>query len=60
LTVLENFGDIATDGANPVGGLTIDSHGRIFGTTLDGGSGTCLNYNDDPVATCGTVFAIEP
>lgn len=59
-TILETFDDIATDGANPVGGLAIDSEGHIFGTTLDGGSGTCLNYNGDPVATCGTVFAINP
>lgn len=36
-TVLENF--IWADGANPLGGLTIDDDGNLYGTTFSGTSG---------------------
>ena len=45
----------APDGAEPVGGLAVDSTGNVYGTTLVGGdSSTC------PASGCGTVFKIDP
>ena len=43
-----------TDGANPNGGLVLDSKGTIYGTTYGGGneSGTCGSGG------CGTVFEL--
>jgi uncharacterized repeat protein (TIGR03803 family) len=46
--ILHNFG-AGTDGAYPIAGLTFDSHGRLYGTTQDGGPG---GY--------GTAFEIKP
>jgi hypothetical protein len=47
-SVLYSFGSSASDGMNPVGGLTIDSVGNLYGTTTRGG------MNND-----GTVFKIN-
>ena len=50
------------DGFEPSADLTIDAVGAIYGTTADGGSGSCLysynnvNYN----LGCGTVFKLAP
>jgi hypothetical protein len=41
------------DGANPVGSLTLDGNGNIYGTTLRGGNSICF-------LGCGTVFEITP
>ncbi|MGD0191292.1 MAG: choice-of-anchor tandem repeat GloVer-containing protein [Rhizomicrobium sp.] len=41
------------DGANPVAGL-IAVRGTLYGTTTDGGSGSCNGFG------CGTVFSIDP
>lgn len=41
------------DGALPSAGLTIGGDGVIYGTTLFGGNGACLNG-------CGTVFRLTP
>jgi hypothetical protein len=45
-----------TDGANPNGGLVLDSKGAVYGTTFGGGneSGEC------GTAGCGTVFKLVP
>lgn len=40
------------DGGNPFGGLVMDSHGNIFGTTYLGGLQSC--------GFCGVVFEISP
>lgn len=48
-TVLHTFGSIATDGANPYGGLLLASDGKLYGTTEKGHNGTGL----------GTVFRID-
>lgn len=46
-TVIHNFtGD---DGGHPVGGLTIDKAGNLYGTT-----------NFSPLVPCGTVFKLAP
>jgi uncharacterized repeat protein (TIGR03803 family) len=43
------------NGALPVGQLTLDSAGNIYGTTSAGGVGACVFFADG----CGTVFAIN-
>jgi uncharacterized repeat protein (TIGR03803 family) len=57
--VLHSFAG-GTDGANPNGGLVLDSRGTIYGTTEVGGyhQGQCdrgVGYEG-----CGTVFALKP
>ncbi len=46
-----------TDGANPNGGLVLDSKGAIYGTTYAGGNQNC---KADASVGCGTVFALQP
>lgn len=43
-----------TDGAEPTGGLLMDSVGNLFGTTLYGGANPCLYAYG-----CGTIFKID-
>ena len=43
------------DGSGPYAGLTLDSLGNLYGTTLYGGSHSCGNGNG-----CGTVFMLTP
>ena len=47
--VLHNFAGPPDDGAEPVGGVAVDSSGNVFGTTLAGGAsveyGTVYSYN---------------
>jgi uncharacterized repeat protein (TIGR03803 family) len=45
-----------SDGALPFAGLTPDKTGNLYGTTLDGGAGTC-NLG---AAGCGTLFMVTP
>jgi uncharacterized repeat protein (TIGR03803 family) len=49
LTTLHKFN--ATDGARPYGTLIQGSNGKFYGTTFEGGSGSCQ-------LGCGTVFSI--
>jgi uncharacterized repeat protein (TIGR03803 family) len=46
-TILHNFAEDATDGGFPVGSLSFDAHGNLYGTTTFGGT-----FND------GTVFEL--
>jgi uncharacterized repeat protein (TIGR03803 family) len=55
--VLYSFTDI-NDGAEPIGPLTIDSKGNLYGTTSIGGS-TAANCGY-PFFGCGTVFQLSP
>ena len=42
-------------GNQPSGGLTLDSHRNMYGTTATGGLATCNNGNG-----CGTIFELSP
>jgi hypothetical protein len=55
-TVLHSFAG-GTDGANPNGGLVIDSKSVIYGTTSYGGNQICKT---DLGIGCGTVFKLVP
>jgi uncharacterized repeat protein (TIGR03803 family) len=46
-----------TDGAIPFGGLVLDKHGILYGTTLVGGNETCSSSWG---VGCGTVFELQP
>jgi hypothetical protein len=46
-----------SDGNSPQSGLAIDSKGNLYGTTYDGGSGTCLLGNSN--IGCGVVFELS-
>jgi hypothetical protein len=48
-----------TDGANPNGGLILDSKGAVYGTTAIGGNQICQNGHGQPVG-CGIVFQLHP
>ena len=50
MTVLYNFADA---GYHPWQGINMDSHGRIFGTTLNGGD---LNCDGGGPPGCGVIF----
>ena len=55
-TILHSFSG-SPDGDSPVTGLTLDSSGNMYGTTLAGGTGSgpnCGNYG------CGTVYEVSP
>lgn len=52
-TVLHSFVSGA-DGANPYAGLVRDRHGRLYGTTQNGGGGPCGSIG------CGVVFELTP
>ena len=59
--VLHNFPGIASgkqdgDGAEPNGGLVLDSKGTIYGTSYFGGNGTAVCGS----IGCGTVFSLTP
>jgi uncharacterized repeat protein (TIGR03803 family) len=53
LTILHSFNN-SPDGANPLGGLTRDAAGNLYGTTSDGGDLSC------GFSGCGTVFKLTP
>ncbi len=47
-----------TDGGGSFGGLVMDDHGNLYGTTAAGGIATCASPIDAP--GCGVVFEISP
>jgi hypothetical protein len=56
--VLHSFAG-GTDGANPNGGLVLDSKRVIYGTTAIGGNQICQNGQGQPIG-CGIVFQLHP
>ncbi len=54
-TILYNFSSPA-DGFYPVGDVTFDSAGNLYGTTEQGGSESCSRGS----YSCGTVFKLTP
>jgi uncharacterized repeat protein (TIGR03803 family) len=56
-TVLHAFAG-GSDGEYPVASLIRDRAGNLYGTTLDGGTGTCNNGTGEAPAGCGIVFEI--
>jgi uncharacterized repeat protein (TIGR03803 family) len=57
-TVLYRFAG-GSDGRNPFSALQIDSAGRLYGSTLYGGKGSCADW-EEFVVGCGTVFELIP
>lgn len=57
-TTLYSFGASATDGLSPSGGLTVDSAGNLYGTTMSGGTNFGKNMNGF-LDGGGTVFVID-
>jgi uncharacterized repeat protein (TIGR03803 family) len=54
--VIHSFSNNGRDGATPVASLLLDSAGNLYGTTQQGGTGSCtLAYTG-----CGTVFELTP
>lgn len=58
-SILYNFTG-RSDGGYPISGLTLDSHGNLYGSTFSGGvvDGECQDIGQD--IGCGTVFKIMP
>ena len=56
-SVLHTFS--GSDGALPLGGLTLDSVGNLYGTTLQGGSSTPCPGIPNSLPGCGTVFKLD-
>ena len=56
--VLHSFDNNGTDGYGPHAGMISDGNGNLYGTTYEGGTGTCASQNQ--VVGCGAVFELSP
>ena len=56
--VLYNFAGGKKDGANPWSGFVASRNGTLYGTTREGGGGSCT-ANGGIVVGCGTLFKIK-
>lgn len=54
-SVLHSFTGNDQDGSSPEAGLVFDGSGNLYGTTVSGGAGGCLEGTG-----CGTVFELTP
>ncbi len=57
-TVLYGFKGLPDDGGLPYSGLVMDDAGNLYGTTSQGGGGTCTGLFGVPVG-CGVVFKLD-
>ena len=57
--LLHTFNGKKGDGSQPLGPLTVDSSGNVYGTTYAGG-GTQVCADNGGYAGCGTVFELTP
>jgi uncharacterized repeat protein (TIGR03803 family) len=57
-SVLYSFQGGTADGAYPQAGLIMDNSGNLYGTTEEGGTGSC-SANGSTIG-CGTVFKLTP
>jgi uncharacterized repeat protein (TIGR03803 family) len=57
-SVIYNFSGKAGDGAGPIGGLTMDQAGNLYGTAESGGSGSCFGQYTNGLG-CGVVFSLN-
>lgn len=57
-SVLHNFNVVGTSANLPEGGLVFDEAGNLYGTTYQGGAGTC--YQEEYEVGCGAVFELAP
>jgi uncharacterized repeat protein (TIGR03803 family) len=58
LNILHQF-NLLTDGADPMGGLTLGTDGNFYGTTENGGDLACPALYTSPYY-CGTIFKMTP
>jgi len=56
-TSLHSFSG-GSDGGNPMGNVTFDASGNMYGTDSGGANGTC--YNSGTISGCGVVWKITP
>ena len=56
-SVLYSFHGGTSDGAEPSGNLTMDNSGNLYGTTGQGGSGSCTTTYS---SGCGIIFRLTP
>jgi uncharacterized repeat protein (TIGR03803 family) len=58
--VLHSFNYSAGDGSFPLASLALDAFGNLYGTTSQGGTGSCRGVTGTgPVTGCGTVFEVS-
>jgi len=59
-TTVHVFAGAPTDGGGPVAGMVFDSAGNLYGTTQNGGAGSCQvgNQHNGYIYGCGTVYRL--
>jgi len=58
-SVIHSFTGEPDDGSMPTAGLVMDSAGNLYGTSTQGGSGSCRR-GDGVQVGCGAVFELSP
>jgi uncharacterized repeat protein (TIGR03803 family) len=58
--VIYRFGGYPSDGSHPQAGVILDQAGNLYGTTFQGGGGSCQDEGFGTAVGCGTVFELSP